>query len=258
MPTTQRDYYDVLGVPRDADAKTIKDAFRKLALQYHPDRSKEPGAEEKFKEIAEAYAVLSDPKKRAEYDSRGFAGIAGFSREDLFGGIDFGDIFGGLGVGFGREGFGEGIFERFWGPRRPRGPIPGENLEVDLEIPLKRVLTGGPETVTINRPQTCRSCQGSGAKPGTSPKTCETCRGTGRQVRGETRGTVMVRQVTTCRSCGGRGSIIEEKCPDCQGAGEIQRDESITVQVPPGAEEGMALRVAGKGLPSSLSDLQGT
>ena len=100
MSATQRDYYEVLGVSRDADTKTIKDAFRKLALRYHPDRSKEPGAEEKFKEIAEAYAVLSDPKKRTEYDARGFAGIAGFSREDLFGGIDFRDMFGGLGFDF--------------------------------------------------------------------------------------------------------------------------------------------------------------
>src|SRR5205823_3262399 len=117
---------DVLGVPRNSDAKTIKDGFRKLALRYHPDRSKEPGAEEKFKEIAEAYAVLSDPKKRAEYDSRGFAGVQGFSAEDLFGGIDFGDIFRGVGFGFGREKFGPDIFERFWGPRQPsRGPVAG-------------------------------------------------------------------------------------------------------------------------------------
>ena len=149
MSATQRDYYEVLGVSRDADTKTIKDAFRKLALRYHPDRSKEPGAEEKFKEIAEAYAVLSDPKKRTEYDARGFAGIAGFSREDLFGGIDFRDMFGGLGFDFdeGRGGFGEGLFDRFFGRhRRTAGPASGENLEVELEVPLERVVTGGAET----------------------------------------------------------------------------------------------------------------
>ena len=165
MSAAQRDYYEVLGVSRDADAKAIKDAFRKLALRYHPDRSKEPGAEEKFKEIAEAYAVLSDPKKRANYDARGFAGVAGFSPEDLFRGIDFGDIFGGLGFDFdlGRGGFGEGLFDRFFGRhRRAAGPRHGENLEVELEIPLERVVTGGPETLHLSRPRACARLQGFG------------------------------------------------------------------------------------------------
>src|SRR5512145_2199955 len=126
MPTTRRDYYEVLGVPRDADAKAVKDAFRQLALQYHPDRNKEPGAEERFKEIAAAYAVLSDPKKRAEYDARAFAGVAGFSPQDLFGGINFEDIFGGLNFDFGG-----GLFDTFFG-RRAAGPPRGANIEVRL------------------------------------------------------------------------------------------------------------------------------
>lgn len=145
MATAQRDYYKVLGVPRDADAKAIKDAFRRLALQYHPDRNKEPGAEEKFKEIAETYAVLSDPQKRAEYDSRGFAGVASFSPEDRYGGIDFGDLFGALGFDFGFGG--ESLFDRFFGRCRRAGPAQGANLEVELTVPLERVLRGGEETV---------------------------------------------------------------------------------------------------------------
>src|SRR3990172_1424423 len=130
--TAQRDYYDVLGVARDADAKAIKNAFRELALKYHPDRNKSPDAEERFKEVAEAYAVLSDPKKRAGYDARGFAGVAGLTPEDLFAGIDFGDIFGG--VGFDSDfGLGGGLFERLF-RRRRAGPARGRNLQVELEI----------------------------------------------------------------------------------------------------------------------------
>src|SRR5574341_2365798 len=134
----QRDYYEVLGVARDADAAAIKNAFRTLALRYHPDRNKEPGAEERFKEIAEAYAVLSDPNKRAEYDTGGFAGVAGVSPEDLFGGINFDEIFGGRGFGF--DFGGESFFDRFF---QRRGPRRGEDLAVELEIPLEHVVTGG-------------------------------------------------------------------------------------------------------------------
>jgi molecular chaperone DnaJ len=256
MSAAQRDYYEVLGVSRDADAKAIKDAFRQLALRYHPDRSKEPSAEEKFKEIAEAYAVLSDPKKRANYDARGFASVAGFSPEDLFRGIDFGDIFGGLGFDFdlGRGGFGEGLFDRFFGRRRQAaGPRRGENLEVELEIPLERVLTGGPETLHLARPQTCASCKGSGAKPGTAPKRCENCKGTGQHVERESKDSVLLQRITTCTECGGRGSIIEQLCPECHGTGETAEDETLTVQIPVGVEEGMALRIPGHGLPSGIA-----
>jgi len=180
MPSAQCDYYEVLGVPRDADLKTIKKAFRELALRYHPDRNKEPGAEDRFKEIAEAYAVLSDPKKRAQYDARGFAGVSGFSPEDLFSGIDFGDVFGGPGFGLGFD-FGEGLFERFFGRHRPGTPR-GENIEIELAVPLERVLTGGEETIRFTRPETCPSCHGSGAKPGTMPQSCKTCGGTGKHI----------------------------------------------------------------------------
>jgi molecular chaperone DnaJ len=254
MPTASRDYYEILGVARDEDQKTIKDAFRTLALKYHPDRNKAPDAEGRFKEIAEAYAVLSDPKKRAEYDARGLAGVGGLSAEDLFGGIDFDDIFGGLGfdfdLGADREGAwrGGGLFDRFF-RRRRAGPQRGGNLEVELEIPLDRVVTGGEETVHLARPQTCAACKGTGAKPGTSPRSCEACHGIGQHRQTEQRGDVAFTRVTTCANCRGAGKIIEEFCPECRGRGEIERDETLTVKIPVGVEDGMALRIPGHGLP---------
>ncbi|MBZ0093670.1 MAG: DnaJ domain-containing protein, partial [Sulfuricellaceae bacterium] len=162
MSDGKKDYYETLGVPRDASQKAIKDAFRQLALRYHPDRNKEAGAEEKFKEIAEAYAVLSDAKKRADYDSRGFAGVADFSQEDLFGGINFEDIFGGT-----QFDFGGGLFERFF--RRSAGPARGANLEVDIAVPLQRIVSGGEESIHFSHPQTCPTCHGDGAAPGSPP-----------------------------------------------------------------------------------------
>ncbi|MDH4216871.1 MAG: DnaJ domain-containing protein, partial [Gallionella sp.] len=173
----QRDFYEVLGVAKDADQKAIKDAFRNLALKYHPDRNKEPGAEERFKEIAEAYAVLSDPKKRSEYDARGFEAVQGFSQEDLFGGINFDDIFGGLNFDFGGGSPFEGFFHR-----RQRGPVHGANIEVELSIPLERAASGGEEKVRLSRPSTCTACRGTGAEGG-APKTCDTCKGAGRITR---------------------------------------------------------------------------
>lgn len=242
----RRDYYEVLGVPRDADKKAIKDAFRKLALKYHPDKNKEPGAEERFKEIAEAYAVLSDPKKRAEYDARGHAGVAGFTPEDLFGGINFEDIFAGFapGLDFG----GGSLFERLF--RRRAGPRPGANIEVALEIPLERVMSGGEEEVRISRPATCPSCQGSGARAGTQPRSCEKCGGSGRLVKTRQEGGVSIQQITTCPDCLGKGQFIDHPCPACGGTGETTSDETLKVKIPVGAEDGMALRIPGHGLPS--------
>jgi len=242
--TAQRDYYEVLGVPRDADQKTIKDAFRKLALQYHPDRNKEPGAEERFKEIAEAYAVLSDPNKRADYDARGHAGVAGFSAEDLFGGIDFDDIFGGLGFDFGG-----GLFDRFF-RRRRRGPARGADQEIALEIPLERVVTGGEETLSVRHDVACPACHGSRAEPGTSPRPCKTCNGSGHKVLHSRDGGVSFHQITPCPDCRAEGVIIEKPCRQCRGTGRIEKAETLTVKIPVGVEEGMALRVAGHGLAS--------
>ena len=253
MSPEQRDYYEVLGLPHDADAKTIKDTFRKLALKYHPDRNKAPDAEARFKEIAEAYAILSDPKKRADYDSRGFAGVAGFSAEDLFSGIDFGDIFGDTGFGF--DFGGGGLFgDLFRRHRRPSGPVRGSDLEVRLVIPLEKVNSGGDETVRFNRPVTCTSCHGSGAKPGTEPRKCSACNGTGQQVttRKETKekGTISFQQITTCPVCNGQGAFIDNPCETCNGRGEINKEDELKVTIPAGVEEGTALRIPGHGLPS--------
>jgi molecular chaperone DnaJ len=245
--TSHRDYYEVLGIARDADERKIKDAFRELALKYHPDRNKEASAEEKFKEIAEAYAVLSDPQKRAAYDTGGFAGVAGFSPEDLFGGIDFDEIFrgSGLGVDFGIGG--GRLFERFFGRR---GPKPGEDIEVELMIPLEKVVTGGEAIVRVPRTEPCAECRGNGAKAGTKPRVCESCQGSGRQTTSRREGGVMFQQITTCPACQGEGRFIDSPCPKCNGSGAVERDEKIAVKVPPGIEEGMALRVTGRGFAS--------
>jgi len=252
-PETQRDYYEVLGVPRDATEKQIKDAFRTLALKYHPDRNKEPGAQDKFKEIAAAYAVLSDPHKRKEYDTRGFAGVAGFSEEDLFRHVDFDDLFGGLNFDFGGLGFGGGLFDRFFGHRRT-GPPRGANIEVELRVPLERVVTGGQEKLRYTRPVSCSACGGSGATAGTQPRRCDACQGTGRSSqqsrRREREGEVLVRSIRVCPECQGRGEVVEQPCPNCHGRGQHEHEEALTVNVPVGVEEGMALRVPGHGIPS--------
>jgi molecular chaperone DnaJ len=236
----QRDYYAVLGVQPDADQKTIKDAFRELALKYHPDRNKAPDAEERFKEIAEAYAILSDPKKRAEYDSRGFAGVSGFTAEDLFGGIDFEDLLGGAGIGLGD------LFGRFFG-RRTKGPPRGADIELHLELPLEKIASGGPENVHVSRMQRCQDCGGSGAKAGTKPRPCEACKGTGRIVTMREQQNILIQTSTTCTACRGQGQIIDEPCPKCGGTGRISIEQTLEIQVPPGIEEATVLRIAGHG-----------
>jgi molecular chaperone DnaJ len=251
MPlVSQRDYYEVLAVPHDAGEKKIKDAFRELALKYHPDRNKQPDAEEKFKEIAEAYAVLSDPRKRAEYDRGGFAGVAAYSPEDLFAGINFDEIFGGRRVGF-DFGLGKGgLFERLFGRR---GPARGEDIEVTLTIPLEKVAKGGEAIVQVPRSEKCPDCNGAGCKSGTKPRLCKECKGTGRLTSSSRKGGIFFEQITACEACNGKGQFIDQPCPTCEGHGEVEREEKITVKVPPGVEEGMALRVAGRGLPSKDS-----
>ncbi len=242
----QRDYYEILGVPRDADQKAIKKAFRKLALKYHPDKNKAPGAEEKFKQIAEAYAILSDPKKRADYDAHGLAGVAGFSAEDLFGGINFEDIFAGFAPGF--DVGGGGLFERLF--RRHAGPRRGANIEVLLRVPLERVVTGGEEEVRIGRPTTCSACNGNGAEAGTQPRNCNECGGSGRLIKTRREGSVGIQQINTCPDCRGKGHFIDHPCPQCHGRGETTSHQTLKVKVPVGVEEGTALRVPGHGMPS--------
>ncbi|MCK5640269.1 MAG: molecular chaperone DnaJ [Gammaproteobacteria bacterium] len=257
MDAARRDYYEVLGVARDANQKTIKDTFRQLAMKYHPDRNKSPDAEERFKEIAEAYAVLSDPKKRSQYDNQGFAGVAGFSQEDLFSGINFEDIFKdmGFGFGFGAAGRGGGLFDSLFRGQRHTGPARGQDIEVRLVVPLERIAQGGEESVRFSRPIVCPVCHGSGAKPGTSPRKCNTCGGSGQKVisrqENQEKGSVRFQQITICPECHGQGTFIDEPCKECGGHGKVEKSESLKVSIPAGIDEGTALRIPGHGLPSS-------
>lgn len=244
MATPQRDFYTVLGVARDADQAAIKAAFRELALKYHPDRNKELGAEDRFKEIAEAYAVLSDPEKRQRYDAAGAAGVAGFSPEDLFSGIDFEDIFGTSGFGFGG-----GLFERLFG--RKRAPRRGEDIELEVAVSLDRVLSGGKESIRVPQSEPCAACQGCGAKAGTSPRQCDPCKGTGLVTRTEHRGSVLFTSSTSCSACAGRGHFIDSPCPACGGRGQVSRDRTLDVTIPAGIEDRLVLRLRGEGLPSA-------
>ena len=251
MAGAKRDYYEVLGIARDADKKAIKEAFRALAMKYHPDRNKSADAEEKFKEIAEAYAVLSDPKKRAQYDRGGFSGVADFSREDLFGGIDFGDLFAGTGFGFD---FGDGgVFDRLFRHHR-RGPARGQDLEVRLVVPLERINDGGDETVRFARAISCPACAGTGAKAGTTPRSCESCGGSGRRVvtrdQKQDQGNIHFQQISVCPACRGRGRFIDHPCPECHGSGQVEKEESLKVHIPAGVEEATPLRIRGHGMPS--------
>ncbi len=243
--TGSGDYYEALGVPRDADTETIKTAFRRLARRYHPDISTEPDAEQRFKEIAEAYGVLSDPARRASYDAQGSAGLAGATAEDLWGGIDFTGIF-----GSGAAAFGD-LFERLFGPAASAPPR-GQDVRLDLAISLDEVLTGGNHAVTIRRPGPCPRCAGSGAERGTAPRRCPGCGGTGRRAAASRQGPLLVRQVTTCPECGGRGLVIGQPCPACAASGTAVREETVTIGIPPGIGEGATLRLAGRGMPGPV------
>jgi molecular chaperone DnaJ len=238
-----KDFYEVLGVPKGVSKDQIKDAYRKLALQYHPDRNKEPGAEEKFKEVSEAYAVLSDDEKRKQYDAYGQEKFAQrYSEEDIFRGANFGDVFGGTGFG----GFDE-IFAQFFGGGRRQGPSRGEDLTYHIQLNLEDLISDTSREIEIPRTEVCSVCNGSGAKPGTSPRTCRTCGGSGQVQKVQAAGFARLVRVVDCGKCGGRGVIIESPCMECRGSGTVERRRKITLVVPAGLEDGHTLRLRGEG-----------
>jgi len=245
---SKRDYYEVLGVERSAGDDDIKRAYRKLALQYHPDRN--PGdktAEEKFKEAAEAYEVLSDKEKRARYDQYGHQGVEGMghagggfsSMEDIF--SAFGDVFGG--------GAGGSIFDSFFGGgggRRGRRADQGASLKMGVEVTFKEAARGTTKTIDLRRNELCGTCHGRGARGGAKPKVCGTCRGQG-VVR---QGSGFFVMQTPCPTCGGAGQVISDPCPDCRGEGMKPEKVTIKLRIPAGVEDGSRLRVSGEGEPS--------
>ena len=246
--SSKKDYYEILGVGRDASKADIKKAYRKLALKYHPDKNKEKGAEDRFKEISEAYGVLYDDEKRSRYDQFGHAGIDGqYSQEDIFRGVDFGEIFRGMGFGGGLD----DLFSQFFGggPRRgrSRGPARGSDLRFDIEISLDEAFEGFSKEISVPRQEVCPVCSGSGAKKGSSPESCSQCGGSG-QVR-MTRQTPfgMFTQVGECPKCHGQGKIIKDPCPECRGRGVVRKTRKISISIPKGVEDGMQLRLAGEG-----------
>ena len=234
-----RDYYEVLGVSRTADKNEIKSAFRRLAREYHPDVSKHDDAEARFKEINEAYEVLSDDDKRARYDRFGAAGVQGNGG------------FGGAGAGF--SGF-EEIFEEFFSSfggtartRQRRGPRPGSDRRVDVTISFEESVFGTDKEVEFERLEVCETCAGTGAAPGTSPQKCVQCAGTGeiRQVQQTFLGPMV--QVATCPRCGGTGETIATPCPTCRGNGRIRHKAVLSVQIPAGVREGLQIQIRSEG-----------
>ncbi|MFH0911144.1 MAG: molecular chaperone DnaJ [Planctomycetota bacterium] len=242
-----RDYYEILGVSREASAEEIKKAYRKMAMKHHPDRN--PGdkdAEEKFKEAAMAYEVLRDPEKRSRYDRYGPEGVtidtAGFSSfEDIF--SHFSDIFGGGGGGGG--GLFDGIFGGMGMDMPHRGARMGASLKCRVNITFEEAAFGTTKTIDLRRAEICRACKGSGAAPGTSPSSCAACRGRGQIYRSQ--GFFSV--ATTCPRCGGEGSVIEKPCPSCKGSGRETKTARIKVTIPPGVEDGTRMRIPGEGEP---------
>ena len=248
MAESKRDYYEVLGVSKDADEATLKKAYRQVAKKYHPDMN--PGdaeAEKKFKEASEAYAVLSDPEKRRQYDQFGHAafdgsagaggGYGGFD----FNGADFGDIFGDI--------FGDLFGGGRRGGRANQGPMKGMNIRKSVRITFEEAVFGCEKELDVVLKDPCPKCNGTGAKPGTSPETCPKCGGKGQVVYTQQSFFGTVQNVQTCPDCQGTGKIIKEKCPDCGGTGYVASKKKISVSIPAGIDNGQSVRIREKGEP---------
>ena len=234
------EYYDRLGLSKDASQDEIKRAYRKLSKKYHPDINKEPGAEEKYKEILEAYETLSDAQKRAAYDQYGPDGAKGFGGQGSFGGFDGGAGFGGF----------EDIFSSFFGggaTRNPNAPRQGDDLQYRVNLSFEEAVFGAEKEIHYNREVTCKTCSGSGAKPGTSPVTCGRCHGHG-VINVDTQTPLgMMRRQVTCDVCHGTGQEIKDPCPTCRGTGREKQSHTVSVKIPAGVETGQQIRLAGQG-----------
>ena len=243
MATAKRDYYEVLGVPKNASKEDLKKAYRKLAIQHHPDKNKgDTKAEERFKELSEAYAVLSDDQKRAAYDRFGHEAVNQGAGAGGFGGFnqsyDFSDIFEDV---FG----GDSPFSSFFGFGSGRGGRSrrGSDLRYQMELTLDEAFTGKRHVLEVKKQERCETCQGTGARPGTTPRTCSECGGAG-QVR-QSRGMFSIS--TTCPRCGGQGRMIEAPCGSCGGQGVVSQRKKINVTIPPGIDEGQSIKISGEG-----------
>lgn len=242
MASGKRDYYEVLGVARDATPEVIKKAYRKLAIQLHPDRNKAPDAEEKFKELSESYAVLSDDQKKARYDQFGHAGIdQQYSSEDLYRNINFQDLFGGMGF--------DDLFGSMFGTggRRSGGPSRGRDLQATHTITLEEAFSGTDADITFWRLEACTPCKGSGAEPGSKVDKCETCRGAGQVQRLMRTAFGTLNQVSACPQCNGEGRRIANPCRTCKGSGHDRHKRTVEVKIPAGIESGQTLRVQNQG-----------
>src|SRR5258708_1201872 len=255
---SKRDFYEILGVGKTASAGEIKKAYRKVAMQYHPDRN--PGdkaAEEKFKEAPEAYEGLSDVDKKSQYDRYGHAGVSSNGRGGYGGGMNMEDIFSQFG-----DIFGEDIFGNFFGGQRTRGGqrargVRGSNLRIKLKLTYEEIAKGATKNIKVKKYVPCQTCHGSGAKDKGSVQTCGTCGGSG-QVRRVTNTFLgQMQTVTTCPTCNGEGTVITAKCGTCKGEGRVYAEETVTIDVPAGVQEGMQLNISGRGNAGEKREMAG-